>query len=413
MPAGLDVPFATVIVLERCRVIDVRTGDCSEPASIAIEGDRIVDVGEGRGDGAERHDLGGAYVIPGLIDCHVHVTAGTADLAAMRRWPASYAAAHAAARMAASLRRGFTRVRDVGGADWGIARAVAEGLVTGPVLHFGGRALSQTGGHGDLRAPGEPAEEVPAPGAMTRVVDGAEAIRAAAREELRLGAHHIKLMLSGGVASPTDPVHRLQYSDAEIVAAVEEAAVAGAYVAGHCYPATGVRRAAELGVCSIEHANYADEEALRAVLANGAFLVPTLSVYELLASDGEAAGLPSASVAKVGDLFDAGLETLGRADALGVPLAFGTDLIGDLERHQSYEFAVRGRVQAPLDVLRSATRVAAELLGLAGDVGAVMPGFRADLVALAGDPREDVTVLAEPERFVRLVVAGGRLHPPP
>lgn len=349
-------------------------------------------------------------LLPGLIDCHVHVIACTADLPALRRMPASYVAVQAAARMWSSLRRGFTRLRDVGGADWGLAKAAAEQAFPAPHLHFGGPALSQTGGHGDMRGRGERSHDSPHPG-ISRVVDGADAVRQAAREELRLGASHLKMMLSGGVASPTDALDAPQYSAEEVTAAVEEASAAGKYVAGHCYSAASVSRAVRLGVRSIEHGNFADEAALKEIKAAGAVLVPTLSTYKYLADEGRAAGLPAESQAKVGDLFDAGLDALARAGEAAVPIAFGTDLLGAMHRHQAREFELRARVQPLLDVVRSATLVGARLLGVDHLAGDVRPGLLADLTAWREDPLSTPEVLSRPEDHLRLVTVAGRPVP--
>jgi imidazolonepropionase-like amidohydrolase len=181
---------------------------------------------------AQRVDLDGAFVLPGLIDCHVHVMASTADLAELARWPVTYNAHRTARLLGEMLDRGFTTVRDMAGGDYGTWRALEEGVIRGPRLFYAGRALSQTGGHGDHRGPGEHFLDAhPARCELSVVVDGAGEVRKAAREELRRGAHHIKVMAGGGVASPTDRIDSTQFSLAELEAAVEEAAAAHRYVA--------------------------------------------------------------------------------------------------------------------------------------------------------------------------------------
>lgn len=396
-----------MLALRGCRVLDVDAGGFSDPTDVMVEDGVISDVGP-TGQAADRLDLTGAYLLPGLIDCHVHVVAGTPNLSALRRRSASHVAVQAAARMRSSVLSGFTRLRDVGGADWGLAAAAREQVFPAPHLHYGGPALSQTGGHGDMREPGEPSHATAYPG-ISRVVDGADAVRRAAREELRLGASHIKMMLSGGVASPTDPLEAPQYSAEEISAAVAEAGALGRYVAGHCYTGPAVSRAVQLGIRSIEHGNFADDTSLKEILDAGAFLVPTLATYRYLAEEGEAHGLPPASQAKVGNLFDAGLDALDRAWRIGVPVAFGTDLLGPMHRHQAREFELRARVQPLADVIRSATTVAAQLLGIDDHVGLVRPGFAADLVAYDRDPLSTPAVLADPARHLRMVMVGGRI----
>lgn len=355
-------------------------------------------------------DASGRYLLPGLIDAHVHVTAGSADLGAVAEDSPYYVAAKASRILGGMLGRGFTTVRDVGGADFGVAAAVAEGLWAGPKVHFGGKALSPTGGHGDLRGRGRSVldNHTCCPN-IGSVCDGVDEVRRQARHQLRTGAHHIKLMLSGGVASPTDRVDSLQFSIEEVSAAVEEAANANRYVTGHAYTARAVNRALELGVRCIEHGNLIDDETVRLLRAHDAFLVPTLVTYEYLKSEGAAAGLPPASQAKVSDVLEAGLHALDRAARGGVNLVFGTDLLGDMHRHQSDEFRIRAQVQPAADVLRAATVTAARLLDREGQLGVIAEGATADVLLLGGNPLDDVALLAEPDKSVLMVIQDGRV----
>ncbi len=209
-------------------------------------------------------EAAGGYVIPGLIDAHVHVTAGTADLGSSSDASPFYVAAQTQAILGGMLRRGFTTVRDMGGADFGVAQAVADGLWEGPRVFFGGKALSPTGGHADLRGPGRSllAQHGCGP-TIGRVGDGVDAVRTGARDQFRTGADHIKVMLSGGVASPTDRIDSLQFSDDDVRAVVEEARNANRYVAGHAYTARAVNRGVRLGVRTIEHGNLIDDESVQ------------------------------------------------------------------------------------------------------------------------------------------------------
>jgi imidazolonepropionase-like amidohydrolase len=403
MPAPMLITGATLP--------DLETGERVPGRSLLLVDGLVAEVGgaEVRApEDARVVDVGGRTVLPGLIDAHVHATAATADLAAQAEWSPSYVTAHAARLLAAMLDRGFTTVRDVGGADFGLAAALEEGLLRGPRLHFGGKALSQTGGHGDGRSPGRSSIDGHAccP-ALSTVCDGVDGVGRAAREQLRTGAHHVKIMLSGGVASPTDRVDSTQFSAEEIRAIVEEAEGANRYVTGHAYTARAVNRGLALGVRSIEHGNLIDDESVRLFREHDAFLVPTLVTYEALAREGARHGLPSASQAKVADVLDAGLSALDRAARGGVQLVFGTDLLGGMQVHQSEEFRIRGQVQSPLQVLRSATVTAARLLGLEGRAGVLAPGAWADLLVVDGDPLADVALLAEPERSLRMVVQRG------
>ncbi len=348
--------------------------------------------------------------MPGLIDAHVHVLAWTANLRELLNASPHYNALRAAEIMRGMLRRGFTTVRDAAGADFGLKRAVEEGWVEGPRLYISGRALSQTGGHGDVRAAGEVAlETVSSPVAFSRVVDGVAEVRRAVREEVRRGADQIKLMLGGGIASPTDRLTNDQFSSEEIRAAVEEAQMADLYVMAHAYTARAVNRAIALGVRSVEHCNLIDERSLELFLQHGAWMVPTLVTYQALAQEGVEGGLPREVAHKVELVLDQGLGALERAYRAGVNLAYGTDLLGAMHRHQSWEFALRAQVQPNLEVIRSATLYAARLLRAEGRLGEVVPGAYADLIALEGNPLEDIRVLAEPERHLRLVMKEGRV----
>jgi imidazolonepropionase-like amidohydrolase len=241
------------------------------------------------------------------------------------------------------------------------------------------------------------------------VCDGEVEVRRAARDVLRTGADHIKIMLSGGVASPTDRVDSSQFSASEIRTVVEEAESAGRYVMGHAYPARAINRGLEAGVRSVEHGNLLDDTSIELFVRMKAFLVPTLITYRALAEEGERWGLPAKSAAKVKDLLEFGLEALRRADAGGVQVAFGTDLLGGMQRLQSEEFALRGKVQAPLTVIRSATVVGAKLLGLEEVIGEIKPGFAADLIAVTENPLDHLETLADPENRVRLVMRAGEV----
>jgi imidazolonepropionase-like amidohydrolase len=356
-------------------------------------------------------DARGMTVMPGLIDAHVHVNAATADLGAIEEWAPSYLTARAAGILRGMLDRGFTTVRDVAGADYGIAAAVDEGLLAGPRVIFGGRALSQTGGHGDARGPGRALlDQHPCAPALTVVADGVAEVRKAAREQLRRGAHHVKVMLSGGVASPTDRIDSTQYSMEELVAVVEEARAANRYVTGHAYTAAAVNRGLEAGVGCIEHGNLMDESSVELFKRTGAFYVPTLATYAALADEGLDQGMPAAQHAKVFEVLDAGLGALELAHRAGLPIVYGTDLLGGMHRRQLTELTIRSEVQPAADVLRSATTVAARLLGLEGQVGVVAPGASADLLVVAGNPLEDLGLLTDPARNLRLVMAAGRAH---
>lgn len=350
----------------------------------------------------------GLTLIPGLCDAHVHCTAITANLAGLTSISESYVTAKSAEILNGMLSRGFTTIRDAGGADWGLAQAVDEGLVLGPKVLFTGHALSQTGGHGDFRGKGE---DCLACGAalrgIGRVCDGDAEVRRAARDELRKGAHCIKVMASGGVASPTDWLHHPQFSKAELKAIVEEAECRGTYVCSHAYSPPAIKRAVECGVRSIEHGNYLDEETAASMAAAGVFLVPTLVTYQKIVEEGRAAGMDGELVAKVGDCVDQGLKSLGVAHKAGVTMCYGSDLLGAMHRHQSHEFELRHSAGlSSVELLRQATTNCAALFGLSGMVGQVKPGLQADLVLVRGDPLKDIRVLTEASNIVAVLKEG-------
>jgi imidazolonepropionase-like amidohydrolase len=379
---------------------------------VLVAGERIAEVSSNGRSSADRVvDLRGRVLMPGLIDCHVHVTAATANFSEMLEWSPMYLGAHAAAIMRGMLQRGFTTVRDAAGGDFGLARAVEEGLIEGPRLIFGGRGLSQTGGHGDVRGRGRTAME---PGYSytdaTVVCDGVADVRRTVREEIKRGAQHIKLMLSGGVASPTDRVDSTQFSTEEIRAAVEEAAAANIYVLGHAYTSRAINRGLECGVRTIEHGNLMDASSPPLFLQYGAYYVPTLVTYSALAERGRENGLPEAQYAKVFDVLDAGLRALEMADRAGVAIAFGTDLLGAMHSSQSREFKIRSEVQQPAAILRAATTVGARVVQMEGDIGVIRPGAYADLLVVDGNPLEDAGVLANPEDNLRLVMKAGQIY---
>jgi imidazolonepropionase-like amidohydrolase len=395
------------LLLRNATVLDVDQGGYRE-ADIRIADGRIVEIDRApnAGDGHSM-DLRGGYVLPGLIDAHVHVMAATADLGVMRGWSPGYATAHATREMGRMLDRGFTTVRDTGGADFGLADAQAQGLLRGPRLLFCGKAISQTGGHGDERSRGSLALE-PGPWAvgLSQLADGVDAVRVAARHELRRGAHHLKVMASGGVASPTDRVDSTGYSADELRAVVEEAEAANRYVAAHAYTARAVNRALDAGVRSIEHGNLIDETSVRLLVEREAFLVPNLVTYWALQEFGREQGLSEGSWRKVADVLDGGYRSLELAARAGVQIAYGTDLLGDMRRFQNREFEIRADLQSPIDIIRSATTMGARLVRMAGEIGCLAPGAFGDLIVLDEDLLADVRALARPDRFRYVVQAG-------
>ncbi|MCW3473492.1 metal-dependent hydrolase family protein [Limobrevibacterium gyesilva] len=358
-------------------------------------------------------DLKGRTLVPGLIDCHVHVVASMMNLGANAQLPDATAVLRSLPIMKGMLDRGFTTVRDVGGAPFSLAEAVEQGLAVGPRLIVCGKALSKTGGHVDLRPRHDwhdASRWARNFGALGRVADGVDEVRRAARQELREGAAFIKIMANGGVASPTDPIAWHGYSVDEITAVVQEAADAQTYVSAHLYTAEAIARAVRCGVHSLEHCNRIDAPTAKLAAEAGCVAVPTLVTYEALASDGPKLGLPPASIAKIEGVRSAGFESLSILREAGVTMAYGSDLLGETHVRQSEEFAIRARVLPSREILASATTIAAKLIGMQGRLGVVTPGAIADLLVVDGNPLDDVSILSMPERHIRTVVKAGVVH---
>ena len=398
------------MLIKNATLLDVVNARLLPDHSVLIVGSKIAEVDTGTPDFTQARviDAEGRVLMPGLCDAHVHVVASTPDFAELARWPSSYVSARASKTLRDMLFRGFTTVRDAGGADHGLAQAVRERIFPGPRLLFCGKAISQTGGHGDMRQPGEhQAPHCPCGAGVGRICDGVPEIRHACRDEIRKGATHLKLMASGGVSSPTDRIVNTQFAEDELAAAVQEADAAGIYCMAHAYTPRAIQRAIRAGVRSIEHGNLLDRETAQMIREAGAFLVPTLSTYDALAKEGVEAGLPPSMRAKLDEVLEAGLRALELAAATGVQLVYGSDLLGSMHRHQLNEFALRGEVQAPIDIIRSATTTAAALFNLPEQIGIVAPGAQADLLVVDGNPLEDLGVLQNPVKFLRLIVRDG------
>ncbi len=404
---------ADLILFRNATILDGTHDAALEGYDVLVEGGTIREVSDRplTASSARVIDLAGRTLMPGLIDCHVHVIATIPDLGANADLPDSLVALRTAKIMRGMLMRGFTTVRDLGGADHGLVMAVREGLIDGPRLVICGKALSQTGGHTDYRGryhARDVSHYATKLGAMGRVCDGVDAVRRVAREEIKAGADFIKIMANGGVSSPTDPIAFLGYSVEEIRAIVEEAANAQTYVAAHLYTDAAIRRAVECGVISVEHGNLVTPETARLIRDKGAYVVPTNVTFDALAKEGASLGLPPASVAKIEDVREAGLAALETLRDAGVMMAYGTDLLGEMHRHQSEEFVIRGRCLPAIEVIRSATVNAAKVVRLEGRAGVVAPGAFADLIVVDGDPLADLSLLTGQGRHMRAIMIDGR-----
>jgi imidazolonepropionase-like amidohydrolase len=400
----------TSFLFTRGRFLDPARDQLEGGIDVLVEGDRIKEVGPGLvSETATRVDLAGKTLMPGLIDSHVHVIASLVNIAENSALPSSLAALRAAHIMKAMLMRGFTTVRDLGGCDLGLKLAVKEGLIDGPRLVICGKALGQTGGHSDFRARSDDRTLFEGcVGTLGRICDGVDAVRRAAREEIKGGASFIKIMANGGVASPNDPIDALGFSREEIRATVEEAEMANTYVAAHLYTDKAIRRAVECGVHSLEHCNMITAETAALAVKAGAVACPTLVAYEGLAMEGKALGFGPESVAKIETVRRGGMESLEIMRAAGLPMAYGSDLLGQLHKYQSMEFSIRTRVLPAREVIASATTVGARLCRLEGEIGALTAGASADLLVVDGDPYQDITVLEQNGARIKAIMRGGR-----
>jgi imidazolonepropionase-like amidohydrolase len=401
-----------MVVFENCNVFDGVSGALRENACVVVEGDRIVEVAETtpRSTPARRIDCGHRVLMPGLIDAHVHAYSPSFSFYENDRLPPSLLAVHGARALEGMLERGFTSVRDAGGGDVGLARAIERGLIKGPRFFYSGKAISQTGGHGDMR-PGELTEPCGCShysGSISRVADGADAVRQAVRDELRHGATQIKLFVSGGVSSPNDPIWMNQFTDDEIRAAVEEAATRRAYVMAHCHTDEAARRCVELGVRTIEHGTEIKPETAALMAKRNVYVVPTLSVINMLARHAKVLKISPATLHKAAGLYEQMTASIRVCAEAGVKIGLGTDLLGQEFQHlQGGELDLRGAVQSPIDVLRSATSVNAEILQRAGELGTIAPGAHADILVLNRNPLEDLSVFRDPVANIPIVVKAG------
>ncbi|KAJ4387317.1 hypothetical protein N0V93_007906 [Gnomoniopsis smithogilvyi] len=359
----------------------------------------------------------GKFLSPGLIDAHVHLTSvpGEADLRSAMSVPSTVSLLRQPFQAQAMLARGYTTVRDCGGASLALKEAIADGVFPGPRLFIAGHALSQTGGHGDRR--GAHDQQSAAGGCcagelagLSVVVDGEPDVLRAAREQLRQGADFLKLMVGGGVASPTDRLGSTQFTDGEIRAAAGVAAASETFATAHAYTSRAIRRAVENGVRGIEHGNFVDEATARFMAEQGVYLTPTLIAYKAMADPKYAAFLPAESREKNEMVLKEGLASLRVAHDAGVTMCLGSDLLSFLGVEQLGEFGLRAQVLDSDEVLRQATVNPAKMLGQEGRLGQIREGFVADVLVLNVNPLQDITVFERPEDHLLAVIKEGRVY---
>lgn len=382
------------------RLIDGVSDGMVEDAAVLVEDGRIASVGpagELSGD-AETIDLGDATLLPGLIDAHVHLvwSASAEPHSLVESEPRTVTALRCAENMRKHLEAGVTTVRDVGSTDGmaiDIARAVQLGVLPGPRVVAAGRAIAMTGGHGWF---------------LGQEADGPDAVRSAVRQEIKNGATCIKFMASGGVYGHAEEPGSSQLTIEEMRAGVEEAHKAGKKVAAHAYSAEAINNALEAGVDSIEHGSFIDWETAEKIRDQGSYLVPTMSVYAAMDEQGQELGAPEYIQRKTKEVVAATQEALQTAMEAGVKIVAGTDCGAPGHPHGTLPMELRLMVEAgatPLQAIQSGTSAAAELLGLEAETGSLEAGKSADIIAVGGNPLEDITELGK----VELVVLKGEV----
>ena len=403
------------ILFRNFRMLDPERDELVGGCEMLVEGERIREVSERpiRAPQGAAVDCGGRTLMPGLIDCHAHAILSEVFIRQLENVPLTLMTARAAVALKAMLDRGFTSVRDTGGADWGLKAAVDQGLIDGPRLFISGRAIGPTGGHADMRRRTDSGARCGCCHALafaTATADGEAEVRRVVREEMRQGCDQVKIMMSGGVASPYDPLDSLQFSSGEVAAAVEEAQAFGRYVCAHAYTPEAIERAAHAGVRTIEHGNLIDDARARLMASKGMLLVANLVTYYAMKEQAAALGMPPEMLAKNELVIEGGLRSLEICKRAGVPVAYGTDLLGSLQAEQSREFVLRSQVLSPPEIIRSATLVGARVLRKEGKLGCLRPDAVADLLVVEGNPLKDISLLQSPEKSLVAIIKGGRFH---
>jgi imidazolonepropionase-like amidohydrolase len=386
------------LVLSGARIIDGTGAEPVRGRSVVVDKGVIAAVvDDARAPRGSRMDLAGHTLLPGLINCHVHLClGGEADpVRPLREEPLATTAIKALVRARQTAEAGVTTVRDLGGREYAeiaVRRAIQDRLVDGPRIVAAGRPVCMTGGHGHW---------------LAREADGPDDARRAVREQLKAGADVIKIIATGGVMTPGVEPGSPQLTLEEMRAAIEEAGRAGRRTAAHAMAATGIRDAIAAGITSIEHGIYLTEEIVAHMRRDGTFLVPTLNAPAAIATGGLAAGIPDFMVRKSELVVPPHVASFRLAHQSGVRIAAGADSGTPLNFHGSLlpELSLMVKYgMTPLEAIRSATATAADCLGLGDTVGRIAPGYAADLIAVAGDPAERIEALAD----LRLVLVGGR-----
>ena len=389
-------------------ILDPHTMDIRSNEVLVIENGVVID--SANASSADHVlDADGQYVLPGFIDAHLHFRLATLNFTRLSQWTEVQFGIAMARLCEETLQRGFTTVRDLGGDVMGLRRAIADGMVKGPDMVHAHLMISQTGGHGDLEAGVVPVPDCACQmrhGAFGIIADGPDAVRKAARHVLRDGADFIKIHVSGGVASPTDPLDCTQYTAAEIQAAVQEAHNRKTYVSAHAYTPEAMQLAVRNGVKCIEHGNLIDDETAALMAEHDVWMVPTLVAYKGIADQGPRFGFPERSLSKNKGILAAGVESLSIAKKAGVKMGWGTDLIGEAQGMQRDEFAIRAEALSPEDILHAMYVMNPIIMRKTNEIGRLAPGMRGDVVITPVNPLENIAALADKDAVTQVVQRG-------
>jgi imidazolonepropionase-like amidohydrolase len=405
------------ILFKNFSLLDPRWDEARGGYEVLVEGEHIKEVSAKpiKARNAQVVNGGGKRTLmPGLIDCHVHVFLTEVNIRNLESVPLTLLTAKSAELMRGMIDRGFTTVRDTGGADWGIKTAVESGLIPGPRLFISARAIGPTGGHSDSRRRtdvlGAPCGCCNAMVYCMAIADGPDEVRKLVREQMRQGADQVKIMCSGGVASPYDPLDSLQFSEAEIAAATDEAKNFGRYVLAHAYTPEAITRAVNNGVRTIEHGNLIDEKSARLLKSKGGYMIANLVTYFSMKERAAQFGMTADMLAKNDIVLDGALRSLEICKKAGVKVGYGTDLLGALQVDQSLEFIHRAKVLKPIEIIRQATTIGAEILRMEGKLGVVAPGAYADLIAIDGNPLKKLELFLDQGKHLPMIMKAGKFH---
>jgi imidazolonepropionase-like amidohydrolase len=397
------------VVFEHATLLDCTGRDPQPDSRVVVEDGRIRRIGASSGPAGPRDarviDCQGRTLMPGLLDAHVHLSSLDLDPLEEVAIAPAVISLRIARQIEDTLQAGFTTVRDAGGLDWGFKDAVRRGLIRGPRLFISGPFLSQTGGHGDHRERTSRATFPVVPGLTSETIlaDGADEVRRAAREVLRRGADQIKVMASGGAASPTDELDHVQFSVDELAAAVDVAGAVGTYVLAHAYGPRAIRNCLQAGVRSIEHGNFLDEETADQMLQQ-----PDAFLYELMSRLEPGDGWTVDMSRKIRQGLTGAYDALGLAYEKGLRIGSGSDVLAEMQGEKGKEIACQARIMGAMNAIIAATRTNAALMRIDKEAGTIEEGKRADLIVLDADPLSDPAIFADPAH-VRMVVLEGEV----